>query len=139
MADFGKAHAFTKPMEGVYSVDPDDAGGETYCGWSRAKNPDWSGWVIIDRYKKKYSGAVLVKMLETDSKLRWLVLRDYKERYWDVIWGDRIVDQGLATQMYDTAVNKGCSVAVRFAEMSVGLGATGKMSETLLNRLNEMV
>ena len=133
------AHAFVKPNEGVYSDDADDAGGETYKGYARRRNPLWLGWPIIDGYKCKYRGEAFLAALERDEALQRLILDSYKVNYWDRIWGDRIVDQGIATQMYDTAVNKGPKVSIRFAEMSVGMGATGVMSKTLLNRLNEMV
>jgi len=43
--------AYTLDLEGGYSNDIDDAGGETYAGISRNNFPDWYGWTIIDDLK----------------------------------------------------------------------------------------
>ncbi len=53
MADFDKAFNFVQNHEGIYSDDPDDSGCETYRGVSRAHNPLWPGWAIIDRLRSK--------------------------------------------------------------------------------------
>lgn len=35
--------------KGEHTKDPDDPGGETYSGISRRYNPNWKGWVFIDK------------------------------------------------------------------------------------------
>ena len=51
MADFMKAYLKMAPVEGLYSNDPDDPGGETVHGIARVFWPRWSGWSIVDAAK----------------------------------------------------------------------------------------
>ena len=53
MADFMKAYLKMAPVEGLYSNDPDDPGGETVYGVARVFWPKWSGWSIVDAAKKQ--------------------------------------------------------------------------------------
>jgi len=52
MAEFNIALQKTLAHEGGYSNDPNDMGGETYKGISRASHSVWKGWAIVDKYKK---------------------------------------------------------------------------------------
>ncbi len=54
MAKFIDAYKKVLNNEGIYSNDPDDAGGETYKGISRKANPNWDGWISIDAIKKAH-------------------------------------------------------------------------------------
>ena len=72
MADFIPAKTITGGLEGLYSYDPNDPGGETWCGVSRVNNPNWSGWAIIDAHKKQFglSEAVFVQKINSDKAFR---------------------------------------------------------------------
>lgn len=48
---FQKAFKVVKKWEGGYVNDPDDYGGETYCGITRRYNPTWFGWHLIEKHK----------------------------------------------------------------------------------------
>lgn len=39
-------------IEGGHHHDPDDPGGETYCGISRRYHPYWEGWAMLDKGEK---------------------------------------------------------------------------------------
>ena len=135
MADFWTADKRIASAEGFYSNHPADTGGETLWGIARNKNPHWRGWVIVDDYKKKpgFPGN-----LRNDQNLYRLRGEFYKSEYWDKINGDRIQSQIIAEEKYDTAVNMGVGMAIRFSERTAGMAETGRMSEDLLNYLNSL-
>ena len=129
MANFKIAYKRTSVFEGGYVNDPDDNGGETYCGIARKFHSTWKGWIIIDFQKKKddfpknlSNREIELKKLEGDF---------YKENFWDKIWGDKINNQKVANDMYDTAVNMGIASAIRIAQQVIGMTITGKWSDEL--------
>ena len=117
--------------EGGYVDDPDDAGGETYLGISRKNNPKWSGWSKIDEIKKKYGTKNITSRLKKDEAITTSAKHLYKEKYWDVLELDDIPSQGIAHQLFDTAVNMGVASAIRIAQNVLMMTPTGKWSEEL--------
>lgn len=136
MANFDSAYSRTCKFEGGYANNKNDSGGETYKGISRNNNPKWAGWAIVDSYKKKSN---FPKNLDSDTKLQALVKTCYKENYWNPIWGDKINNQKVAEDFFDTAVNMGVGTSIKLSERQFGLKETSKMSQTLLNKLNSVV
>jgi poly-D-alanine transfer protein DltD len=67
MANFIISLQRTLVHEGGYIHDSEDVGGETYKGISRASHPNWSGWIIIDKYKEKPG---FPSILNSDSELQ---------------------------------------------------------------------
>lgn len=118
-------------VEGGYSCDPDDAGGETYLGISRKAHPYWGGWKIIDKIKKQYGTKNITKRLKENDELTYLAKNIYKNDYWNIFELDDIPSQDIAHQMFDTAVNCGASRAIRIAQQVIGMTITGKWSEEL--------
>lgn len=118
MAEFKDAYAITSAHEGGYVNDPVDRGGETYRGIARVHHPDWSGWQRIDAQRRK---AGFPRSLSADRALQNSVRRFYKKAYWDRFDGDRIPDQAVANELYDTGVNMGVRRAVRFLQSSLNL------------------
>lgn len=134
MAKFIDAYKKVLNNEGIYSNDPDDAGGETYKGISRKANPNWDGWISIDAIKKAHPTTfkgILKKTPELEKKVQDL----YKDKYWDSFELDDVPSQLVAEQMFDTAVNQGQTAAIRFAQRVLDLRETGKWSLDLLNKL----
>lgn len=134
MAKFIDAYKKVLNNEGIYSNDPDDAGGETYKGISRKANPNWDGWISIDAIKKAHPTTfkgILKKTPELEKKVQDL----YKDKYWDCFELDDVPSQLVAEQMFDTAVNQGQTAAIRFAQRVLDLRETGKWSIDLLNKL----
>ena len=117
MSYFLEAYSTTMNNEGGYSSDPDDAGGETYKGISRAYNSSWSGWEIIDELKSK---PTFPECLDFDNGLQNSVKRFYKERYFDPYRGDNM-PENLALEMFDTSVNMGLGRAVKFLQISLNV------------------
>lgn len=134
MAKFIDAYKKVLNNEGIYSNDPDDAGGETYKGISRRANPNWDGWISIDAIKKSHPTTfkdILKKTPELEKKVQDL----YKDKYWDCFELDDVLSQLVAEQMFDTAVNQGQTAAIKFAQRVLDLRETGKWSLDLLNKL----
>ncbi|WP_300794288.1 glycosyl hydrolase 108 family protein [uncultured Bacteroides sp.] len=135
MANFEKALELVLKNEGGYVNDPNDNGGETYKGVSRRANPQWSGWKIIDGYKKKYKD--FKKKLDSDNELQKCVKSLYRSNYWNPIKGDDLVHQDMAEEMFDAAVNFGITKAIKLAQKTVGFEQSGVMTNILVERLNQ--
>lgn len=135
MANFEKALELVLKNEGGYVNDPNDNGGETYKGISRRANPKWSGWKIIDGYKKKYKD--FKKKLDSDNELQKCVKSLYRSNYWNPIKGDDLVHQDMAEEIFDAAVNFGITKAIKLAQKTVGFEQSGVMTNILLERLNQ--
>jgi len=104
--------------EGGYSNDPDDVGGETYKGIARNYHSDWPGWAIIDNAKGSNN---FPKNLQTTTGLEPLVKEFYKEKFWDKFWGDKIKNQKISNELFDTSVNMGIGRTVKFLQKSLNL------------------
>lgn len=113
MADFEKAYAITRKHEGGYVDDQDDAGKETFKGISRKYHPTWPGWVKIDALKRE-SGFPATA--ENNVELNGMVHTFFKQHYWDVNLLDKVKDQEVANEMFDTGVNMGISRAAKFLQ-----------------------
>ncbi len=120
-AQFSAADAYVSPIEGIYSDDPDDNGGETCFGLTRKNNPDWVGWIEVDNYKKKYTGVDLLNAIECDTVLRISARRPMKKNYWDKLGLDEMTDQSLATELYEQAYNFGPHVAARHCQRVINV------------------
>lgn len=136
MANFEEAYKRTCKFEGGWVNKDGDSGKETYKGISRVANPNWPGWSIVDAYKKKSN---FPKNLDSDKKLQQLVKDCYKNNYWNPVWGDKIKNQKVANDIYDTAVNMGVAMSIKLSQRQFGFKETGKMSNQLLNKLNSVI
>lgn len=144
MADFQKAKAKILNVEGGYVNNPSDAGGETYRGIARNKNPDWSGWNLIDALKLQ---ANFPHSLDADSDLQNLIDVFYKKLYWDCCLLDDVIYQGVADEILDISVNMGSGIAAHITQHALNLmnrngktyadiledGKIGKMTLMLIN------
>lgn len=129
MAEFLSAFERAILAEGGYRLHqvPGDTGGMTYAGIARAKNPQWPGWVMIDRGETPPSQLV----------------RDiYRAGWWDPIQGDRIHDQDVAYTVYSFATNSSAcgapKTAIRLLQIVVGATPDGVMGPKTIEALNGM-
>lgn len=116
MANFDKAIEQVLVNEGGYVNDPDDKGGETKFGISKRAYPD-----------------VDIKNLTTDE-----AKAIYKKEYWDKIKGDDITDDGVAYEIFDTAVNMGVRTSSKLAQMVVNAYPDGFIGTKTLKHLNSV-
>lgn len=127
--------AFQKMLihEGRYSNDPDDLGGETYKGISRAMHGTWPGWDIIDKYK---NNTGFPSILDEDAELKKEIDLFYWTNFWFPINADRILNQSMANSIFDFGVNAGVKTTVRLLQEIIGAEVDGIMGSQTLNRLN---
>lgn len=88
--------------EGGYVNDPQDPGGETQWGIS----------------KRSYPQLDIKRLTRDDAKAI------YRRDFWDRIQGDALHD-GVAFQVFDTAVNSGIETAVRMLQRALGVADDG--------------
>lgn len=131
MADFQKSYPVVRENEGGYANNPNDNGGETYKGIARKFWENWSGWKIIDSYKKHIKS--FESALEKDQGLQLSVLSFYKEHFWDELCLDQVSDQTIATELFDTGVNMSTNTAATFLQRTLNvLNNQGKLYSDLL-------
>lgn len=116
MADFCRALKSVLRHEGLYADDPRDSGGETYRGVSRIHHPQWEGWKIIDSLRAK---SDFPKTLPAHTDLNALLASFYRAQFWRRVDGDKLADQLLAEELFDTAVHLGPGRAVGFLQRSL--------------------
>ena len=140
MADFKKSLVKTLAYEGGYCNVAGDHGGETYEGISRNNFPKWSGWKIIDRYKTSpLSSQQMTKVLSGSLELDDLVEAFYRANFWNPIMGDAIMNQLVADNIFDFAVNSGVSRSVKYAQRIVGTVEDGIMGAKTIKAINQNI
>jgi lysozyme family protein len=110
-ANWEKSRDLVIESEGGYQLTniPGDAGGQTYAGIARTKNPDWEGWALIDK------GQMPPKEMVWDF---------YKTKVWDKVRGDEL-PLGVDYLAFDFAVNSGVGRAVKTLQSAVGANPDG--------------
>ena len=140
-ANFKTSFSKTLGEEGGYSNDPNDAGGETFCGISRVFNPNWIGWKRVDEIKAHG------EFPKADDTLLMIYVQDfYRANIWDKIRGDAIQSQRIADVFFDTATNFSVVTAIRMVQDCLDLlvkdmtvdGKIGTQTITTLNQLGEL-
>lgn len=123
MGDFNIAFQITMGHEGGYANSKIDNGGETYKGVARNFWPKWEGWIAIDDIKAKYgsSAAIINKYAGSDINLQAAIKTFYKVNFWDVYSLDRVTDQAIAEEMFDTGVNMGVPVQSKLLQKALNL------------------
>jgi len=91
--------------EGGYVNDPADKGGETYKGIARRYNPQWDGWLIVDRLKVKYPMNYVAE-IGKNNRLQEMVRTFYRGHYWDRFGGDKLPEL-VAEELLEQSVNLG--------------------------------
>ncbi|MFV0472177.1 MAG: glycoside hydrolase family 108 protein [Paludibacteraceae bacterium] len=133
MANFKTAFQKMLIHEGSYSNDPIDLGGETYKGIARNAHPNWSGWTIIDKYKKS-SG--FPESLYKDTQLQEMIEQFYLTNFWKPLNTDNIQSQTSADSIFDFAVNTGVKTSVRLVQTIVKTETDGVIGKQTLEKLN---
>jgi len=129
MANFIEAFQKVILNEGLYSNDPDDAGGRTILGISENNWPKWAGWKIVDRLAS-------AKEMATNAELQNLVQSFYLINFWNPILGDQITSQKIANSIFDFGVNAGSNTSMELAQKTVGSYVDGKNGNNTLKALN---
>lgn len=107
---FDAALAETLGHEGGWAKHPDDPGGSTMKGITKATYEAYLGRPVTDKELKNIP----------DNHLRDI----YKTRYWDKVRGDEL-HPALALAVFDFAVNSGHPRAIRHLQSVVGASPDG--------------
>lgn len=122
-ASIDQALIFTLKNEGGYSNHPNDTGGPTNRG-------------ITAQTLGRYLGKTSVTAQEVQALDYETTTKIYKKYYWDVMNLDRVLDQGIATALFDMGVLCGTGTAARLCQEVLGISITKKMDQATLDRLN---
>jgi lysozyme family protein len=132
MGNFQKAYAIGRVNEGGYVNRADDKGGETYCGVSRKWHPQWAGWGIVDAVKLQRQlkrGDII-----PDVRLEQLLETFYRKEFWELICGDQIANDNVATYIYDWSLTSGG--ARKAIQKEIGVFADGDFGNDTLTAIN---
>lgn len=105
MSNFLTAYKTVRANEGGYRNVSWDAGGETYKGIARKFWPAWSGWKIVDEWKKTHTmkkGDII-----PNPVLDKLVQDFFEMNFWKKNNLDKLTNQSLATLCLDMVINHG--------------------------------
>ena len=128
MANFDLAYPLTKAHEGGWINDPNDPGGNTYCGITQKNYPHLSIWKFLEG--ETYVAGKIFPELMPD------VIAFYKPEYWDKMRGDEINDIAIAVETFDMGVLKGLSTSIQLTQAAAGVPQTGHMDDVTIDALN---
>lgn len=114
-----------KPLEkddGCFTNNPKDPGGATKWG------------IILTEYAEYLGKPFSVE--DVRAAPFELARSIYLKKFWGPIDGDSITDLGLATAIFDTAVNKGMGGTVRLLQRLFSLPEDGHMGPVTLKAIN---
>ena len=114
-----------------------DAGKRTNYGITQATYEKFIGRKLVGPDTDAPKGQ---PMSEAESVMRQMpkgnAIQIYKTMYWDAIQGDKIKHFTIATLIFDQAVNRGVSAAVKQAQRVLGLTQDGVVGPKTLAALN---
>jgi len=107
---FAKNYEHVVGIEGLYSDNPADSGGETWKGIARNRWPTWEGWPLIDAARQLLG---FPQNLALDTNLEQTVRGFYRVHFWDKLACDDIsaLSARTAAEMFEQAVNHGTTLA----------------------------
>lgn len=119
-----------------------DNEGRTYDEPPKVDQPTNSG--ITAGAIAEYRGVTVSHITRNDVKnlTPQEIENIYRSIYWNKVRGDEIKDQAIATCCFDTAVNRGVNVAIKYAQRACNLNGAqlvcdGRMGFHTLAALNQ--
>lgn len=135
--DYKDAISKVLEHEGGYVNNPLDAGRRTNMGITQSTYEKFLGRKLSGPDTDAPKGQ---PMSEAESVMRNMpkgnAIQIYKTMYWDAIQGDKIKQFTIATVIFDQAVNRGVSAAVKQAQRVLGLTQDGVVGPKTLAALN---
>lgn len=137
MSDFITALQPVLLLEGGYSNNPSDAGGQTYAGISRNNWPQWQGWAIVDSLVKQYPNLNdLNQALSSSATLAGQVQDFYHVNFWKY---DSIESQLIANKLLslDVLSNHAAQLVQQsLLELGVNIVVDGRWGPATQNSIN---
>lgn len=126
MADFYKAFSYLLPNEGGLTNDPDDSGGITNFGLIKEDLAEFQKKQISD-----ITNQMIIDLTVNDAETI------YKALYWDKMRLTEVLEQAIATAMFDIGVNRGRSIAARYAQDILDIDQDGIIGDETIDALNK--
>ena len=104
--------------EGGFSNDPDDSGGMTNLGVTRAVWQEWVGHPVSEKEMRELTPVKVASL--------------YKAKYWDKVKGDDL-PSGIDYCVFDAAVNSGPGRAIKWLQACVGVEVDGGIGPKTLD------
>ena len=121
--NFAEALQFLLKHEGGFVNHPEDPGGMTNLGVTKAVWEEWVGYPVDEKAMKALTPAIVAQM--------------YKRKYWDKVQGDDL-PAGVDYCCFDAAVNSGAGRAAKWLQGVVGVDADGAIGPKTLAAVNKM-
>jgi lysozyme family protein len=143
--DFESILKETLLIEGGYSFDPSDNGGETLFGIARVKNPGWAGWKEVD-------SIIRNKGYDKHNRDNWPLIANackdinsifdfYRINFWNTIKGSEIGSYAVAKTIFDFGVNTGVGTSVKCVQRVLGIVDDGDFGylDSVMSRVKVFV
>lgn len=124
MSNFIKTTDYTLQNEGGFTNNPADTGGPTNWGITQT---------TFERFLRDEVTVSQMKAMTRDD-----ALAVYKSLYWSPLGLDGIVDDDVATAIFDVAVNRGPHPAIRYAQEASKIPVDGLMGPLTAEAINKI-
>jgi lysozyme family protein len=118
-----KSLPYVLTNEGGFSDEENDAGGATNYGITHDDLAQFLGHSVSTSDVKNMTLATATEI--------------YKKLYWDVLDLDQIIDQNVATCIFDMGVNFGNSIAVKFSQQVCNVTVDGHLGPITIAAINK--
>lgn len=110
----------------------------TIAGIYKYAHPNWLGWFIVMDTLQKNEGSIQASSRELyrNSHLKELIMKFYKENFWDRMRLDEIIDDNIAMELFVFGVNAGTRNAIRKAQKIIGADVDGLIGKITIGLLN---
>ena len=108
--------------EGGFVNHPQDPGGMTNLGVTKAVYEAWVGHEVTEKTMRELTPEVIAPL--------------YRKKYWDACRADELVS-GLDYAVFDCAVNSGAGRAIKFLQSCVGVNPDGGFGSLTMAAVNQ--
>ena len=117
---------------------------ETFDGIDRSMQPGWSGWLLIDAFKRGKTVHEINVWAKNNAELQARKKMFYIKNYWDTWRLSEIVNQQIANTLFDASVNPCIDSAGKVAQKACNVvkpgslvvdGCIGEHSISVINSL----
>lgn len=120
-----EALTFTLKNEGGYINHPADQGGPTNKGIMLSELSEYLGRKDVTEDELKNIDVKTITAI-------------YKKNYWDILNLDNILDQSIATALFDMSVLCGVGTTLKICQEILGISITKRMDTQTLDALNKL-